>query len=143
GVAVDHIDYFRAPRRRLADRLVDRSGHRNRMAGDLRRHCAAGSRLSVQRHRSLYLEAGGYLLSRPALGASGLTLVLGIFLFAEGVTDVVAYFSTRKSGNSGWMLLDGVVTLILSFMIWNHWPLDSLWVVGTLVGVSMVMTGTT
>jgi len=91
----------------------------------------------------LYLVAGGYLLSRPALGASGLTLVLGIFLFAEGVTDVVAYFSTRKSGNSGWMLLDGVVTLILSFMIWNHWPLDSLWVVGTLVGVSMVMTGTT
>jgi uncharacterized membrane protein HdeD (DUF308 family) len=41
------------------------------------------------------------------------------------------------------MLADGVITLILGFMIWNRWPVSSLWVIGTLVGVSMVMTGTT
>jgi uncharacterized membrane protein HdeD (DUF308 family) len=91
----------------------------------------------------LYLAAGAYLLARPALGAAGLTLVLGIFLFAEGVTDVVAYFSARKSGGSGWILVDGIVTLVLGFMIWNRWPFGSLWVIGTLVGISMVMTGTT
>jgi uncharacterized membrane protein HdeD (DUF308 family) len=90
-----------------------------------------------------YLVAGGYLIARPALGAAGFTLVLGIFFFAEGVTDLVAYFATRKSGNSAWMLLDGVVTLILGFMIWSGWPFTSLWVIGTLVGVSMLMTGTT
>jgi uncharacterized membrane protein HdeD (DUF308 family) len=28
-------------------------------------------------------------------------------------------------------------------MIWNGWPLSSAWVIGTLVGISMVMTGTT
>jgi uncharacterized membrane protein HdeD (DUF308 family) len=91
----------------------------------------------------LYLAAGFYLIARPALGAAGLTLVLGIFLFAEGVADVVAYVSTRKTGSSSWMLFDGVVTLILGFMIWNRWPISSLWVIGTLVGVSMIMTGTT
>jgi len=91
----------------------------------------------------LYLTAGAYLLSRPALGAAGLTLVLGIFLFAEGVTDVVAYFSISKSDGSGWMLVDGIVTVILGVMIWDRWPFGSLWVIGTLVGVSMVMTGTT
>jgi uncharacterized membrane protein HdeD (DUF308 family) len=90
-----------------------------------------------------YLVAGGYLLATPALGAAGLTLVLGIFLFAEGVADVVAYFATRKSGSSQWMLLDGIITLVLGFMIWNQWPVSSLWVIGTLVGVSMIMTGTT
>jgi len=90
-----------------------------------------------------YLVAGGYLLSSPGLGAAGLTLVLGIFLFAEGIADVVAYFATRKTGSSPWMLADGVITLILGFMIWNQWPVSSLWVIGTLVGVSMVMTGTT
>ena len=41
------------------------------------------------------------------------------------------------------MLFDGVVTLILGFMIWNRWPIGSLWVIGTLVGVSMIMTGMT
>jgi len=90
-----------------------------------------------------YLVAGGYLLASPGLGAAGLTLVLGIFLFAEGIADVVAYFATRKTGSSPWMLADGVITLILGFMIWNQWPFSSLWVIGTLVGVSMVMTGTT
>jgi uncharacterized membrane protein HdeD (DUF308 family) len=90
-----------------------------------------------------YLVAGGYLVASPGLGAAGLTLVLGIFLFAEGVADLVAYFATRKTGSSPWMLLDGVITLVLGLMIWGHWPVSSLWVIGTLVGVSMVMTGTT
>ena len=90
-----------------------------------------------------YLAAGAYLLAFPALGVAGLTLVLGIFLFAEGVADVIAYFSTRKSGASAWMLLDGIITLVLGFMIWNRWPVSALWVIGTLVGISMVMTGTT
>ena len=91
----------------------------------------------------IYLAAGVSLIAVPAAGAASLTLVLGVFLFAEGVADVVAYFATRKSGNSPWMLLDGIITLVLGFMIWNHWPSSSLWVIGTLVGISMVMTGTT
>jgi uncharacterized membrane protein HdeD (DUF308 family) len=91
----------------------------------------------------IYLVAGGSLIASPAAGVAGLTLVLGIFLFAEGIADIAAYFATRKSGNSLWMLLDGVITLVLGFMIWNRWPSSSLWVIGTFVGISMVMTGTT
>jgi uncharacterized membrane protein HdeD (DUF308 family) len=90
-----------------------------------------------------YLAAGAYLVARPAIGVAGLTLALGIFLFAEGVSDLIAYFSMRKSRGSSWILLDGIVTLILSFMIWDRWPLSSGWVIGTLVGISMVMTGST
>jgi len=90
-----------------------------------------------------YLAAGAYLIGHPALGASGLALALGVFLFAEGVADVIAYFSTRKTGSSIWVLLDGVITLALGFMIWNQWPVNSLWVVGTLVGISMIMNGMT
>jgi uncharacterized membrane protein HdeD (DUF308 family) len=90
----------------------------------------------------LYIFAGAYLVAHPAMGAAGLTFVLGIFLFAEGVADVAAYFSTRKSGSSRWMLADGIVTLVLGVMIWNRWPFGSLWIIGTLVGISTVMTGT-
>lgn len=89
----------------------------------------------------LYVGFGAYLVARPVLATAGLTLVLGIFLVAEGVTDVVAYFLSRKSGSSLWMLADGVITLVLGGMIWNRWPLGSLWIIGTLVGVSMVMSG--
>jgi len=91
----------------------------------------------------LYLAVGGYLRARPALALAGLTLALVIFLSAEGSADVVAYFVTRRSGSSPWMLMDGIITVVLGFMIWKHWPVNSAWVMGTLVGVSMVMTGTT
>lgn len=90
-----------------------------------------------------YLAAGIYLIARPALGVAGLTLALGIFFFAEGIADIVAYFSARKTGGSGWMFLDGVVTLLLGLMIWKQWPSSSLWGIGTLVGISMLMTGIT
>ena len=42
-----------------------------------------------------------------------------------------------------WMLLDGIITLILGGMIWSQWPSSALWVIGPLVGISMVMTGAT
>ena len=61
----------------------------------------------------LYLFAAAYLIGHPALGVAGLTLALGAFFLAEGVVDVVSYFSTRKQGGSVWMLLDGVITLVL------------------------------
>ena len=91
----------------------------------------------------IYIVAGGSLIAHPIVGVAGLALLLGIFLCAEGVADVVAYFVTRKSGSSLWMLVDGIITLILGFMIWNQWPSSSVWVIGPLVGISMVMTGMT
>jgi uncharacterized membrane protein HdeD (DUF308 family) len=33
--------------------------------------------------------------------------------------------------------------LILGLMVWRQWPSSSLWVIGTLVGISMILTGTT
>ena len=59
------------------------------------------------------------------------------------IVDIIAWFSTRKSGGSGWMLLNGIVTMFLGFMIWSRWPATSLWFLGTLVGISMLMAGTT
>jgi uncharacterized membrane protein HdeD (DUF308 family) len=41
------------------------------------------------------------------------------------------------------VLFDGVVTLLLSLLIWAHWPSSSAWAIGTLVGVSMIMSGVT
>jgi uncharacterized membrane protein HdeD (DUF308 family) len=42
---------------------------------------------------------------------------------------------------SGWLLFDGVVTLILALLIWRTWPSDTEWVIGTLVGISMLFSG--
>ena len=90
-----------------------------------------------------FLAVGAYLIAHPAIGLAGLTLALAVFFYAEGVVDIIAWFSTRKSGGSGWMLLNGIVAMFLGFMIWSRWPATSLWFLGTLVGISMLMAGTT
>ena len=91
----------------------------------------------------LYLIAGIYFLMNPVIGVAAFTLALAIFFVAEGVVDLAAYFQNRNAGGSGWILLDGIVTLILGLLVWRQWPSSSLWVIGTLVGISMIFTGTT
>lgn len=90
---------------------------------------------------AFYTLAGVYMISRPALGISSLTLALALFFFAEGATDLIAYLSTRKTGGSGWMLVDAVVTLALGFMVRSRWPFNSPWILGTFAGSSMLMAG--
>ena len=91
----------------------------------------------------VYLIFGIYLLLHPVIGIAALTLVLAVFFVIEGVLDLVEYFQTRKAGASGWVLFDGIITLILGLLVWRHWPNSSIWVIGTLVGISMIMTGIT
>jgi uncharacterized membrane protein HdeD (DUF308 family) len=77
------------------------------------------------------------------LGVAAFTLALAIFFVVEGVFDLVAYFPTRAIPGSGWILFDGIVTLVLGLLVWRQWPSSSMWVMGTLVGISMIFTGMT
>jgi uncharacterized membrane protein HdeD (DUF308 family) len=40
------------------------------------------------------------------------------------------------------LFVDSLITLILSLMIWRTWPASSAWVIGVLVGISMIFSGT-
>ena len=89
----------------------------------------------------VYGFAGIYMLMHPLLGVISLTLVLAVFLLFEGVMEIVLYFNMRSVRNSGWVLFDGIITLILGFLIWSHWPSSSVWVIGTLIGISLIFSG--
>ncbi|MBV8205246.1 MAG: DUF308 domain-containing protein [Acidobacteria bacterium] len=89
----------------------------------------------------LYLGVGWYLLTRPVAGLASLTLALAMCLFIEAVLEFALGFAIRPLPGSGWLILDGIVTLILAIMIWRAWPSSSEWALGTLVGVSMLFSG--
>lgn len=89
----------------------------------------------------LYIFVGAYLLFRPVVGLASLTLALAIYLFAEGVLELILWFRLRPLPGSGGLLFDGIITLILSVMIWRTWPSSTEWVIGTLVGISMLFSG--
>jgi uncharacterized membrane protein HdeD (DUF308 family) len=91
----------------------------------------------------LYVFVGAFLLFRPVAGLASLTLALAIYLFAEGVLELILSFRLRPMPGSGWLLFDGIITLILGVMIWRTWPSSTEWFIGTLVGLSMLFSGIT
>jgi uncharacterized membrane protein HdeD (DUF308 family) len=88
-----------------------------------------------------YIFIGGYLLVHPLLGVASLTLLLASLFLIEGILDIVLYFNLRPARGAGWVLFDGLVTLLLAVFIGMHWPSSSAWAIGTLVGVSLIMSG--
>jgi uncharacterized membrane protein HdeD (DUF308 family) len=90
-----------------------------------------------------YLIAGVYLLVNPKLSLVSLTLALAILFFVEGVFHLVTYFHLRSAPGSGWLLFDGIITLILAVMIWKSWPASAVWALGTIVGINLLMSGFT
>lgn len=89
----------------------------------------------------VYLIGGIYFLTHTIMGVATLTLLLSCIILAEGVIEVMAYFRMRRDGASWWILLNGIVTLLLGALIFSHWPSSSIWAIGTLVGINLLMTG--
>jgi uncharacterized membrane protein HdeD (DUF308 family) len=91
----------------------------------------------------VYLIGGFYFLTHALVGVGTLTLVLAGIILAEGVLEIIAFFKTRTSGGSIWLLINGLITLLLGGLIWFHWPSSSVWAIGILLGVNLLMTGIT
>jgi uncharacterized membrane protein HdeD (DUF308 family) len=91
---------------------------------------------------ALYIFIGIYLLVHPVAGLLSLTIALAIYLFLEAILEFALGFKLRPFPGSGWLLFDGILTLILAVMIWRAWPSSGEWAIGILVGVSMLFSGT-
>jgi uncharacterized membrane protein HdeD (DUF308 family) len=90
---------------------------------------------------ALYIFVGAYALVHPVAGLASLTLFLAAYLFVEGVLEFVLSFRLRPMRGSTWLLVDGIVTVVLAILIWRTWPSSTEWVIGTLVGISMLFSG--
>jgi uncharacterized membrane protein HdeD (DUF308 family) len=91
----------------------------------------------------LILVAGFYFITRPGLGLESLTLTVTLLLFAEGVMRIMLSFKIRPSRGWGWMLAGGILSVVCAVIIWQGYPGTSVWVVGTLVGFSLISNGFT
>jgi uncharacterized membrane protein HdeD (DUF308 family) len=91
----------------------------------------------------IYIIAGIFLLMHPRSGLLALTLVLASFLLVYGVFALLLSFKFRPRRGWGWVLFDGIITILLGILIWAHWPINSEWVVGTLFGISIFISGIT
>jgi len=88
----------------------------------------------------LYVVAGWMMITNPQESALLLTLLIAMFLVFQGVFRIVAALAVRYP-HWGWVLLDGVVSLLLGVLIWRRWPVSGLWVIGLFVGIEMLLNG--
>jgi uncharacterized membrane protein HdeD (DUF308 family) len=84
---------------------------------------------------------GVYLLTRPVAGLASLTLAIAIYLVVKGLVEGAIAFKLRPLPGSGWLLFDGVLTVVIAAMIAAAWPASSTWAVGVLVGVALFSSG--
>jgi uncharacterized membrane protein HdeD (DUF308 family) len=91
----------------------------------------------------VYVVGGGYLAFHPGIALETLTLVMAAIFFIEGVTEIVLFFQFRALSGSGWILFDGLITLVLAYLIWRPWPSSSSWAIGTLLGANLIVSGFT
>lgn len=71
----------------------------------------------------LLIAVGIYCLCNQDIAVMTAGFMLGIFMLICGVMEIVVFAATSGTlFGSGWLLLDGVVTLILSlFLLFNQW----------------------
>jgi uncharacterized membrane protein HdeD (DUF308 family) len=89
----------------------------------------------------VYLFAGIFMLVRPIAATETITLFLAILFFMEGIFEIAAYFALRKMAKSAWLIVDGLFSIILGGMIFAQWPASSLWAIGLLLGINLLMSG--
>ena len=88
----------------------------------------------------LYVVVGWMAVTNPKESALLLTLVIAMFLLFEGVFRIVTALAARYP-HWGWVMFNGVISLLLGIMIWRQWPYSGLWVIGLFVGIEMLLNG--
>lgn len=91
----------------------------------------------------LAIGVGIILLARPVQGTLTLTIVVGAYFLAEGVTTVMYALEHRRdlSRRWGWLLTAGLMDIIVAGIIIAGLPGTALWAIGLLVGLNLLFGG--
>jgi uncharacterized membrane protein HdeD (DUF308 family) len=90
---------------------------------------------------ALYGIAGVALAFVPLGGVAALTVILGTLLLVYAGVDAAIAFQMRPAEGWGWFLFDAVIAFLMGVLILARWPSSSIWAIGTLVGVSVLISG--
>src|SRR5277367_6123603 len=93
----------------------------------------------------LALAVGVILLARPIQGTLTLTIVVGAYFLAEGVTTIMYALEHRRelSGRWSWLLVAGLMDILIAFFIIAGLPGSAEWAIGLLVGINLLFGGAT
>lgn len=86
---------------------------------------------------------GLLILIYPVVGALSLTFLLVLWFFVEGILKIFIALRWRHMKNWGWLLLSGCISILLAVIILSGWPGTAAWVMGLLLGINLIFSGST
>ena len=87
--------------------------------------------------------AGVAIIGQPGMALATLTLFLAIYFVVDGLTVILASTAVASGQGKGWVIFNGVITLLLGLMIWRGWPVSGAWAIGILLGIRLIFSGMT
>jgi uncharacterized membrane protein HdeD (DUF308 family) len=88
----------------------------------------------------LYFVLGLLMVEQPTTALVLLTLLLAVALLVGGIFRIILALTERFHGR-GWVLLNGVVSVLLGVIIWRGMPWSGMWVIGLFVGIELIFNG--
>ncbi len=89
----------------------------------------------------LLLSLGLLIAFNPTAGAAALGLLLVIYFLLDGFASISFALMLRPMRGWIWTLINGIISLVLAVIFLASWPFGSVWLVGLLVGVSLIIDG--
>jgi len=86
------------------------------------------------------LVVGFMLVANPGASPLTVTLLVTIFFLMSGAFRIIASISMRFP-QWGWVLLNGIVTLVLGILVWRRWPASGYRIIGLFIGVDFILSG--
>ncbi len=87
------------------------------------------------------LVLGVLMLLFPVATIASVALLIGGFMFATGLSNVMLAFKVKPKAGWGWVLFDGALSIVIAILIAMGWPQDSVGFVGILVGICLISGG--
>lgn len=88
-----------------------------------------------------YLIGGIFVLLSPGITALTLSLILGISILVQSVTQVIDAFQMRPAQGWGWTLFSGISGIILGILIFAQGPASAVWLLGIWFGFNLLFDG--
>lgn len=89
----------------------------------------------------LFVALGILLVANPVKGAASLALLVGVLMAASGIVEIMFAFRRKPHAGWGWLLANGILSIVLAILIAIGWPLGSLVLIGYLVGFQIIACG--
>lgn len=79
-------------------------------------------------------------LFRPLAGMFTMSMLLLAYFLVDAIAKISGYFKLRKVQNSVWVLVSGLLSLALAYMMWTN-QATSLAMIGIILGINLTSGG--